>query len=80
MKNIKPGIYRHYKNKDYKVIYCATHTETNENLVVYQALYDTRRIWVRPKKMFIEDVEVNGKMIPRFRFIRGGEKTDGKTR
>lgn len=66
------GIYRHYKNKDYRVICRATDTETNEDVVVYQALYDDRRTWVRPVKMFVEDVEVDGKMIPRFRFILGG--------
>lgn len=60
------GIYRHYKNKDYKVLAVATHTETLEKMVVYQALYGERGIWVRPLQMFVEKVLVDGKEIPRF--------------
>ena len=69
------GLYRHYKNKDYKVIATAWHTETLEELVVYQALYDAggvfgkNAIWVRPKKMFLEEIEYNGQMVPRFRYV-----------
>ena len=69
MNSIKPGIYRHYKNKDYKVICEATHSETQEQLVVYQCLYGDYSIWVRPKTMFMEEVEVDGKQIPRFKFV-----------
>ena len=68
-KAIKPGIYRHYKNKDYKVICCATHSETEEELVVYQALYGDFGMWVRPKDMFLEEAEINGEKTPRFKFI-----------
>ena len=60
------GIYRHYKNKDYKVLAVATHSETLEKMVVYQALYGERGIWVRPLAMFVEMVEIDGKKIPRF--------------
>ena len=60
------GIYRHYKNKDYKVLAVATHKETLEKMVVYQALYGERGIWVRPLQMFVEKVLVDGKEIPRF--------------
>lgn len=60
------GIYRHYKNKDYKVLAVATHSETLEKMVVYQALYGERGIWVRPLAMFVEMVEIDGKEIPRF--------------
>lgn len=74
MENIKPGIYRHYKNKDYKVICSATHTETKEEMVVYQALYEDFKMWVRPLKMFNENVEVNGFIVSRFRLISEGEE------
>ena len=60
------GIYRHYKNKEYKVLAVATHTETLEKMVVYQALYGEEAVWVRPLAMFMEMVEIGGKKIPRF--------------
>ncbi|MFA5188971.1 MAG: DUF1653 domain-containing protein [Patescibacteria group bacterium] len=66
---IKLGKYKHYKGKDYQVIGLARHSETLEELVVYQALYAKKQIWVRPVKMFLEKVEVNGKNVPRFKFI-----------
>lgn len=59
--------YRHYKGKDYLVLYQAKHSETLEDLVVYQALYGERGIWVRPLGMFLEKVEVDGKLVERFR-------------
>ena len=68
------GKYRHYKGIPVKVIGIALHTETLEELVVYEKLEDYKgykkgSLWVRPKKMFEEMVEVNGKKIPRFVFI-----------
>jgi len=66
---IKLGEYEHYKGKRYRVIGVAQHSETLEELVVYQALYDEHDLWVRPLKMFIEKIEVNGKKIPRFKFL-----------
>lgn len=62
----QPGLYRHYKGNDYRVIGLARHSETVEPLVVYQALYGERGLWVRPAAMFIETVEVGGKRVPRF--------------
>lgn len=62
----KPGLYRHYKGNDYRVISLARHSETREALVVYQALYGERGIWVRPAAMFSETVEAAGKRVPRF--------------
>jgi len=62
----KPGLYRHYKGNDYRVIGLARHSETLEPLVVYQALYGERGLWVRPAAMFVETVEVEGKFVPRF--------------
>lgn len=61
--------YRHFKGKDYLVLHVAKHSETLEDMVVYQALYGERGIWVRPLSMFLEQVEVNGKMVNRFQEI-----------
>ena len=66
---LKVGKYRHYKGKEYEVIGIAKHSETLEELVVYQALYGERGVWVRPVKMFFEEVEVDGKKMPRFEYI-----------
>lgn len=65
------GIYRHYKGKTYKVIDLARHSETLEWLVVYECLYDNpeAKIWVRPLPMFLEEVQVDGKLVPRFAYI-----------
>ena len=66
---MKPGKYRHYKGKDYEVIGVAKHSETLEELVVYRALYGNFDLWVRPAKMFLEEIEINGKKMSRFKFI-----------
>jgi hypothetical protein len=66
---IKPGRYRHYKGNDYQVIGTATHSETEETLVVYYPLYGDRALWVRPLSMFIETVEKEGEVIPRFAWV-----------
>ena len=66
-REIKTGKkYRHFKGKDYLVLYLAKHSETLEDLVVYKALYGEMGIWVRPLEMFREKVEVNGKLVNRF--------------
>lgn len=72
--SIKIGKYKHYKGNLYQVIGLARHSETLEELVVYQALYDSKdfgknAIWVRPISMFTENVEFNGKSVPRFEFV-----------
>ncbi|MEE3319973.1 MAG: DUF1653 domain-containing protein [Pseudomonadota bacterium] len=69
MSEIKPGRYRHYKGNDYQVIGTATHSETEETLVVYYPLYGDRALWVRPLSMFIETVEKEGEVIPRFAWV-----------
>ncbi len=68
---LKPGKYRHYKGKEYEVIGTARHSETLEELVVYKALYqgEGENLWVRPLKMFIEEVEIEGKKMSRFEFL-----------
>ena len=66
---VTPGRYRHYKGKDYQVLGCARHTETEEEFVVYRALYGEGGLWVRPKAMFLESVVTGNAITPRFVFI-----------
>lgn len=63
-------IYEHYKGMKYQVIGIAKHSETLEEMVVYQALYGDYGIWVRPKDMFFEKIEVNGKIVDRFKKVK----------
>ena len=58
--------YRHFKGNIYKVLHIAKHSENLEDMVVYQAMYGERNIWVRPKAMFEESIERDGKVIRRF--------------
>lgn len=66
---LKIGKYKHYKGNDYQVVGVATHSEDESQLVVYRPLYGEGALWVRPLAMFIEDVEVNGERVARFRYI-----------
>lgn len=66
---VQQGRYRHYKGKEYRVVGCARHSETEEEFVIYRALYGNRELWARPKTMFTEMVQVNGKSVPRFEFV-----------
>lgn len=63
---IQPGRYRHYKGQDYEVLGLAKHSETEEEFVVYRALYGERGLWVRPVAVFSEMIQVDGKQVPRF--------------
>jgi len=63
------GKYRHYKGYEYEVLGTAQHSETEEIMVVYKKLYDDFGMWVRPFDMFVEDVTIEGKTMPRFEFI-----------
>ena len=65
----RPGRYRHYKGREYRVLGIARHSETLEPLVVYQALYGERGLWVRPAAMFLEQVNVKGANVARFLFV-----------
>ena len=66
----KPGErYRHFKNKEYQILAVATHSETGEKMVVYQALYGERGLWVRPAAMWNEHVERDSYSGPRFTYI-----------
>ena len=67
---IQTGRYRHYKGKEYHVIGCAQHSETEEILVVYQALYGDYGLWVRPLDMFVQEVETEGRRVPRFQLVK----------
>ena len=69
MSSVVAGRYRHYKGKEYEVIAVATHSETEEKLVVYRLLYGDFSYWVRPLTMFVESVEVNGIQQPRFQLV-----------
>lgn len=71
MNGLKLGKYKHYKGNFYRVLGVAKHSETLEELVVYEALYNNSegKLWIRPLKMFIEDVVVDGKKMPRFEFV-----------
>ncbi|PTB83106.1 DUF1653 domain-containing protein [Pseudidiomarina aestuarii] len=67
--SIKLGKYEHYKGNHYEVIDVVRHSETEEWLVLYRPLYGDRGLWVRPFDMFVEQVTVDGKSIPRFRYL-----------
>lgn len=65
----KAGVYRHWKGRHYRLLCLATHTETGERLVVYQALYGERACWVRPLAMWQESVTRDGVTLPRFAYV-----------
>jgi len=67
---LQPGLYRHYKGPEYRVYGVARHSESEEEVVFYQALYGEFGLWVRPLSMFLESVEVDGERVPRFALVR----------
>ena len=69
MDEIKIGKYRHFKGGEYEVLCLAKHSETQEEMVVYRALYGEGGIWVRPAEMWNETVERDGKIFKRFTYI-----------
>jgi len=64
---LEPGVYEHYKGNRYEVLMVARHSETEEEFVVYRQLYGDGGMWVRPLAMFLDSVEVGGRVVPRFR-------------
>ncbi len=78
MNELKIGLYEHYKGNRYEVVGDAIHTETREHLVIYKALYKGNfkegQLWARPLAMFLENVTVDGREIPRFRYL-GADKS-----
>lgn len=73
MDKLKTGIYEHYKGHKYLVLGFAKHSETLDNLVVYVCLYENEQshqhMWVRPYEMFLETLEKDGEVIPRFKYL-----------
>ncbi|HNU96188.1 MAG TPA: DUF1653 domain-containing protein [Candidatus Magasanikbacteria bacterium] len=74
MEDLQLGIYQHFKGNLYEVITVGKDSDTLEDLVVYKALYDSAEfgknaIWIRPKEKFCEEIIVDGKKIPRFKFV-----------
>ena len=69
MEAIRPGKYRHFKGNEYRVIGMAKHSETLEEMGIYQALYGEGGIWVRPATMWTEQVQRDGYCGPRFAYI-----------
>ncbi len=67
------GLYQHYKGMKYRVHSLVKHSETLEWMVFYECLYENpqAQLWVRPLKMFLESVQVNGETIPRFKLLDG---------
>jgi len=76
---IKTGLYKHYKGNHYFVLGSAKHSETLEDMVIYQSMYKSAEFgdfatWIRPLSMFLETVEVDGQQIQRFTSL-GDEET-----
>ena len=69
MGTVEPGRYRHFKGKEYEVLFTARHSETEEEMVVYRGLYGDRGIWVRPAAMWDEEITRDGKSFRRFTYI-----------
>ena len=72
------GIYQHYKGNVYQVVDVVRDSETVEEMVLYKPLYKSEQfknqMWVRPLKMFMETIEIEGKDIPRFKLIKNPSK------
>lgn len=66
---VRPGRYRHFKGNEYQVLGVARHSETEEEMVVYRALYGEGGLWVRPAAMWLETVTQDGVTKPRFTYI-----------
>lgn len=65
----------HFKGGLYKMLGTACHSESLENVVVYQALYGSNKIWVRPLDMFFDKIILNGVLVDRFKEITKDEMT-----
>ncbi len=73
-----PGLYRHYKGNLYEVIDTVRHSETQEYLTLYRALYGEHGLWVRPAAMFNSTVEVDGRSQARFAPVAASAAADFK--
>src|SRR5690349_12401774 len=72
------GTYEHYKGKQYKVLHVAKHTETEDDLVIYHPVVAETQLWARPLSMFLEDVNSEAKMVPRFSLVNSDQKMTGE--
>lgn len=72
---IVPGRYRHFKGNEYEVLGLARHSETEEEMVVYRALYGDGGLWVRPAEMWNETVERDGRTYRRFTLVEAKDET-----
>ena len=70
---MKQGLYRHYKGNLYRLLYIARHSETLEDMVIYQDVHCPEKIWARPASMWEETVVIGGECVPRFRYLGGEE-------
>jgi cupin 2 domain-containing protein len=77
--SIQPGRYRHYKGNEYTVIGVARHSETLEEHVVYRQEYGEHGLWVRPKAMFSETVNADGRDVPRFQPLGSSSEQVGES-
>jgi hypothetical protein len=68
-KTLCPGKYRHFRGREYELLFVGKHSETLEEMVIYRALYDDGQIWVRPAAMWDETVCEDGRSQPRFIFL-----------
>jgi hypothetical protein len=66
---MQTGLYEHYKGKRYEVIDTLRHSETEELMVLYRALYGDEGLWARPYTMFFETIVIDSKEVPRFKYI-----------
>jgi hypothetical protein len=71
-----PGVYQHYKGKYYLILFTCQHTETQEEFVIYQTLYDNFKVWARPLTMFTEDIDYNGAAQPRFKYAANSSEAE----
>lgn len=67
--NLEPGLYRHFKGGMYQLLYLAQNSEDSQLLVIYRSMEDGK-IWSRPVRMWVEEVEVDGKKVPRFERVK----------
>lgn len=77
--SVPAGRYRHFKGNEYTVVGTARHSETHQELVVYRQQYGERGLWVRPKQMFLETVQVDGEEVPRFRRLESSGEQEEET-
>jgi hypothetical protein len=72
--SLLPGRYRHFKGNEYEVLGVARDSESEQEYVVYRALYGERGLWIRPLSMFTEEIERDGRKQPRFTFVADSVK------